>query len=336
MLIHNVLVDPELVLAPMAGINSLPFRLLCRKAGAGLVYSEMVSANAIHYGSTKTRSLLVNCPQEKPLAIQIFGSDPERIATAAQHVEAAGADIVDINMGCPVRKVRKSGAGCELMRDPERAVACARAAVKAVQVPVTVKLRIGWSYGDTAYLDLSSRLANVGVAAITLHARPAAHSYHEPADWDAIARLVEVVPIPVIGNGDVFTAEDALRMQRHTGCAAVMMGRAALGNPLIFREASNLLRGQSRTLSPRWRLAAALWHAQANVLHYGETIGIRRIRAQVCWYSRGLPGAARFRREACAASTLSQLAEAILALLDRLPSELPPTVRLSIYQEEAD
>jgi len=320
MLIGDVKIDPPLVLGPMAGMNSVPFRLLCRRAGAGLVCSEMVSATAIHYGSVKTEGLLETCPEERPLSIQVFGAEPAIVAAAAQHVEAAGADIVDLNMGCPVRKVLKAGAGSMLMKDPDLAVAIAAATVKAVRVPVTAKIRIGWSRQDASYVELSRRLVDVGVAAIALHARTAGQGYRGAADWGTIARLVEAVPVPVIGNGDVFTAEDAVRMMGETGCAAVMIARGALGNPFIFAQAADALAGRPpRAIPARWRLAAALWHVQASVLHHGEYLGVRRMRAMSCWYSRGLPGAAAFRRDACRAETLSDLAGCILALARNLP-----------------
>ncbi|MBM3474185.1 MAG: tRNA dihydrouridine synthase DusB [Armatimonadetes bacterium] len=320
MLIGNVVVEPPLILGPMAGMNTLAFRLLCRKAGAGLVCSEMVSANAIRYGSVKTEGLLETCLQEKPLSIQIFGAEPDVMAAAAQHVEAAGADIVDLNMGCPVRKVLKAGAGSMLMKDPDLAVAIAAAMVQAVRVPVTAKIRIGWRRGDASYIELSRRLVDVGVDAIALHARTAGQGYRGPADWSAIARLVEAVPVPVIGNGDVFCAEDAVRMQRETGCAAVMIARGALGDPLIFAQAADLLAGRpARSFPARSRLALALWHAQVLALQCGEHLGVRRMRMMACWYSRGLPGSAKFRRDVCRAVTLSELADAILALARNLP-----------------
>jgi tRNA-dihydrouridine synthase B len=257
--------------------------------------------------------------------VQVFGADPDIVAEGARQVEATGADLIDLNMGCPVRKVLKAGAGAALMRDPGLAVAIAAAAVRAVGVPVTAKIRLGWSPEQPVYLELSRRLVDVGVAAIALHARTAGQGYRGRADWDAIARLVEAVPVPVMGNGDVLTPQDALRMKRHTGCAAVMIARGALGNPLIFRGASELLAGREPRPAPaRRRLAAALWHAQANVLHHGEFVGIRRLRAMACWYSRGMPGSARFRREVCCAARLGDMSSAILALLDQLPPDHVP------------
>ncbi|MBM3498853.1 MAG: tRNA dihydrouridine synthase DusB [Armatimonadetes bacterium] len=322
MRIGNVTVDPPLILGPMAGMNSVPFRLLCRKAGAGLVCSEMVSATALHFGSTKTAGLLESCAQERPLSVQLFGADPDIVAEGARDVEAAGADIVDLNMGCPVRKVLKAGAGSMLMKDPNRAVAIAAATVRAVGVPVTAKLRIGWSREDASFVELSRRLVDAGVAAIALHGRTAGQGYRGAADWSAIARLVQAVSVPVIGNGDVFTAPDAGRMLRETGCAAVMIARGALGNPFLFAQAADVLAGRDpRPIPARWRLAAAVWHVQASALHHGEYLGVRRMRAMSCWYSRGLPGSAVFRREACRAGSVAELSAALLSLAHNLPHD---------------
>ena len=317
--IADLTIDPPLVLGPMAGMNSMPLRLLCRRAGAGLVCSEMVSANALHYGSKKTDELLASTPREQPLSIQVFGSDPARVARAGQVAEDAGASVVDINMGCPVRKVIKSGAGSALMREPALAAEIVAATVEAVDVPVTAKIRAGNCEGDDSYLDLAKGLAAAGAAAVAIHGRTVGQGYKGKASWEAIARLVEAVPVPVIGNGDVFAGQDAVRMMYETGCAGVMVARGALGNPFVFLEAKRLLRGEPAGETPlRWKLAAALWHAQANALHHGETSGVRRLRAQACWYSKGIPGSADFRRQACIATTLAELAQAILTLVENI------------------
>lgn len=319
--IGDVIAHPPLVLGPMAGVTSLPFRLICRRAGAGLVCSEMVSADAVTHGNTKTKALLTTCPQEKPLSIQVFGADPDTVAEAARHVEAAGADIIDLNMGCSVRKVLRAGAGAMLMAEPERAVAIAAAVVRAVRVPVTVKMRLGWNPDDRSYVDLSRRLIDVGIAAVTLHARTVGQGYRNRADWGAIARLVESLQVPVIGNGDVFTAEDALRMKKQTNCAAVMIARGALGNPMIFAQASALIAGQKPPeFPPYWRLAIALWQAQASVLQFGERLGLQRMRPMACWYTRGLPNAVKFRREVSRIHDLQHFARAILSLAANKPT----------------
>lgn len=317
MRIGNVTVEPPIVLAPMAGSTCMPFRLLCRRAGAGLVCSEMVSANAIAHGNRKTDGLLVTCDDERPVSVQVFGAEPEVVADAARRAEAEGADIIDINMGCPVRKVVRAGAGAALLADPERAVRTAEAVVRTVKAPVTAKIRAGCRHGDRSYIGLAQRLADIGAAAITVHARTATQGYRSPADWSAIARLVEHVPVPIVGNGDVRTPEDAARMMEETGCAAVMIGRAALGDPFIFHRMARLRAGDAVAETPvTWRLAAALWHAQAVVLHYGEKTGVRRMRQQARWYSKGIPRATSFRQAACLSSTLEELTDAILALHD--------------------
>jgi len=322
MKIGRVTVDPPIVLAPMAGTTCMPFRLLCRRAGAGLVCSEMVSANAIAHGNRKTEDLLVMCEGERPLSIQVFGADPALVAAAAQRAEARGADIVDVNMGCPVRKVLRAGAGSALLGEPERAAAIVGAVVRAVRVPVTAKIRAGRRQGDDSYIDLARRLEDAGAAAITLHARTASQGYRGRADWDTISRLVEAVSVPVIGNGDVFGPTDPQRMMRETGCVAVMVGRAALGDPFIFHRAAQAFRGELPEQTPvGWRVAAALWHAQALAIHYGEKYGVRRMRQQACWYSKGIPRAASFRRAACRASALDELGSALLALHDIVQQE---------------
>lgn len=315
MRIGNVTLEPPVVLAPMAGTTCMPFRLLCRRAGAGLVCSEMVSANAIAHGNRKTDELLVMCDDERPVSVQVFGAEPELVAAAAQRAEAAGADIVDINMGCPVRKVVRAGAGAALLRDPVRAAAIAEAVVCAVEVPVTAKIRSGSRHGDDSYVALVQRLADVGVTAVTVHARTATQGYGGQADWSAIARAVESASVPIIGNGDIREPQDAVDMMSETGCAAVMIGRGALGHPFIFHWTAKLLGGDAAGETPvAWRLAAALWHAQALVLHYGEKMGVRRMRQQACWYSKGIPGAASFRQAACLSTTLGELTGAVTDL----------------------
>ena len=249
--IGNLEIDPPLVLGPMAGYTTLAFRLLCRNAGAGLVVSEMISAKALQYGSTKTPPLMATCDQERPVALQIFGGEPDSMADAARLCVDKGADVVDLNMGCTVPKVRRSQSGVGLMGEPDRAVEVARAVAQAVPVPVTVKYRAGMVAGDDGYLELGKRLQDAGVAALTLHARPANAYFRGHADWTRIARLVEAVDIPVIGNGDVNTAERAVEMLAQTGCAGVMIARAALGRPWIFwqaRQALSQSRGSSVSL----------------------------------------------------------------------------------------
>lgn len=318
--IATVTVDPPLVLGPMAGTTNRVFRLLCREGGAGLVCSEMVSINAIAQGNERTLRMLQTSPAEHPVSLQLFGADPAIMRAAVPTVVAAGADIIDINMGCAVPKVRRLGAGVALMADPERAVALTRAAIEAAEVPVTVKLRAGLEAGDDRYLELARRLQDAGVAAVTLHPRTAAEGFRGNADWELIARLVEVLSIPVIGSGDVTEPEDAARMMRATGCAAVMIARGAWGRPWIFGQAAAALRGEPVPPDPppAERLAVAWRHAQMLVEECGERLALHQMRAQLHHYVRGLPGARRFRSRANSVATLAQLR----ALIDSYLTEL--------------
>ncbi|MCD6360491.1 MAG: tRNA dihydrouridine synthase DusB, partial [Armatimonadetes bacterium] len=287
-----------MILGPMAGTTNRCFRLLCRRGGAGLVCSEMVSSNALWHGNRKTENLLLRTFEgERPVSIQIFGGDPDIMAAAVEWVEDAGADIIDINMGCAVPKVRRSGSGVELMKDPDRAVAVVRAVVERASAPVTVKFRAGLTDGDRSHLELARRLEDAGVAALALHARTVAQGFDGEADWRAIAELVETVQVPVIGNGDVVRPEDAARMMRETGCAAVMIARGAWGRPWIFAQAAAAIAGREAPPdpSPAERLGVALCHAQMLTQDVGERIALHQVRGQMRHYARGLPRARRFR-----------------------------------------
>jgi len=323
--IGNVVVDPPLILAPMARITNWPFRLLCRRAGAGLVTSELISANALHFGSTKTHVLLRCYPEEQPLAVQIFGADPTLMADAAQVAVEAGAAIVDLNMGCPVPKVRRAGAGSALLANhPLAAQICARVAA-AVSVPVTAKIRAGLRVGDDSYLELGRRLADSGATAITLHARSANQGYRSLARWDTIARLVAAVEVPVIGNGDVAAPGDPARLMAETGCVAAMVGRAALGRPGILAQMAANLRGEELPPWPRrFLLAVAILHAQMLVEYLGEFRAVREMRAQAVYYTRGLPGSARVRERLVHATTLAEMSGILRELIAALPGEGEP------------
>lgn len=315
--IGNVLVDPPLVLGPMAGYTTLAFRMLCHRGGAGLVTSEMVSAKALQYGSTKTPPLMETHPREHPVALQIFGGEAASMAEAAQRCLEHGADIVDINMGCTVPKVRRAQSGAGLMCDPDRAVEVTAAVVQAVPVPVTVKYRAGMVAGDDSFLELGRRLGDVGVAALTLHARAASAYFRGHADWSHIARLVAQVSIPVIGNGDVTQPEQARQMMEQTGCAGVMIARGALGRPWLFGQAREALEGRepSPDPSPAARLAVLLLHAQMLALHQGDQQSAHQMRGQIGFYARGLPNAAALRHRCQHVRSLAQLSEVIMAYL---------------------
>lgn len=314
--VGRVLVDPPVVLAPLAGYSGLPMRLLSRRAGAGLVCSEMVSARALHHRDRRTQGMLQACPEERPLSLQLFGCQPEEMAEAAQAAVAAGAQIVDINLGCTVPKVARTGSGAALMRRPELAAEIVRAMVAAVPVPVTVKMRAGLFPGDDSYLALAQSLVEAGAAAIALHARTVSQRFTGGASLAAIAKLVRELPVPVIGNGDINTPEAARRMLEETGCAAVMIGRAALGNPWIFAQVAAMLRGEEwREPTVEERVAVALCHAQMQAVLSGEARAVRELRPALARYAQGLPGAAAVRARIMKTHTLGEVREAMEGLV---------------------
>lgn len=322
----SLTIAPPFVLGPMAGYTGMPFRLLCRRAGAGLVVSEMISARGLQYGSRKTAAMMAVCPQERPVALQLFGGEPEAMAQAARAAEAAGADAVDINMGCAVPKVRRAGAGTELMADPDRAVAVAAACCRAVAVPVTVKYRAGLVAGDESYLELGRRLQDVGVAGLTLHGRPASGGFRGEAQWEAVRRLAESVGIPVTGSGDVTGPAEAVRRLQETGCAAVMIARGALGRPWVFGQAADLLAGLTARPdpSPQERLGLALCHAQLLAEQEGELSAVRQMRSHLPHYTRGLPYAAWLRGQCARATSLAALGALVAEYGERLAPQGEP------------
>lgn len=307
--IANVRLEGNVFLAPMAGVTDFPFRLLCREMGCALAFTEMVSAKGMLLappGNRAARELLLTSPQEGPVALQLFGREPQAVAEAARRLAGDGRFcLVDLNMGCPAPKIAGSGEGSGLLREPDLAVRVAEAVVRASPVPVTVKLRTGWDGDSLVYEELGRRLQEVGVSALTLHARTRRQFYAGRADWDAIARLKRAVSIPVIGNGDVTCLQDARRMMEQTGCDAAMIGRAAMGNPWVFA---------GRDPSPRERVEGALRHARMLMAFKGEAVAMREMRGHVACYVRGLHGAARIRERTNAASTYAQLRECLADL----------------------
>lgn len=297
MKIGSIQLDSPTVLAPLAGITNLPMRLLAKKAGCGLVCSEMVSSHGLVYGSEKTRQLLASAAAEKPLSVQLFGSDPQIVARATRYAETNGADIVDINFGCAVKKILKSGSGAALMRDPQRAAEMLKMVRAAVATPLTIKMRSGWDDSGKQAILLARIAQDCGVDALTVHPRTARQGFGGRADWALIARIKEAVTIPVIGNGDVVLAQDALRMLSDTGCDAVMVGRAAIGNPHIFSQINALLAG--RPVHP-WpldaRLAVMLHYLEESVRWLGEARACMVLRSRLTWFVKGLPGASQFRQ----------------------------------------
>jgi len=294
--IGSVNLENGLVMAPMAGITNLPFRLMVKKLGAGLVTSEMVSAMGLTTGQRKTLGYLKNHPSERPLAVQLFGSNAQSMARAAQVVVEAGADLVDINMGCPVKKVVKTGAGASLLRDAKRVAEIVSSVRLACPVPLTVKIRAGWSPENPVACDIARVIEDCGADAITVHPRYVTQGYAVPADWNVIGLVKQRLKIPVIGNGDIFEPSHALKMSHETGCDGVMIGRGAIGNPWIFNQIQHLDRGihvSSPHLSERRSFIMEHFRALADLM--GPHRAARSMRGLLLWYTKGLPHSSRFR-----------------------------------------
>lgn len=317
------------ILAPMAGVSEMPFRVLACELGAGAAPTELVSAKGLLYGSARTARYLTHAPSERPFWVQIFGGDVAAMADGAARAVDLGAEIIDINMGCPVKKVTRDGAGAALLCDPTRAAQIVAAINKRVAVPVTVKIRAGWDANTLNFIEVARALADAGCAAIALHARTRAQGYSGRADWSLIAQLVRSSSVPIIGNGDAFTPVLARRMLKETACAAVMIGRGALGNPWIFRALGH---PDHPPPSPdeRWQLVRR--HLEEHLDFVGdEQRGLRRFRPHLIWYSHGLGGASEFRRQVTRIDELEpllELAQAFFttALLPRNGDSSPSTV----------
>ena len=286
-------------LAPMAGITDLPFRTIVREFGCGLAFTEMVSANGLVRGTGKTCRYLDSSPADRPLGVQLFGSDPKTLAEATGMMADRGADLVDINMGCPVKKVVKTGSGAALMRDPQRVAAILQAMRKATDLPLTLKIRSGWRHREINALEIGHIAEQSGADAIILHPRTADQGFSGEADWRLIAALKAQLRIPVIGSGDVRRPEDAGRMLGETGCDGVMVGRGALGNPwLIGNILRRLTGGEVSDPSLAERLELIRRHLEMAVEYFGETVGARDFRKHLLWYTKGLRGGAQFRQAA--------------------------------------
>lgn len=297
--IGGVRMENPFVLAPMAGVTDLPFRRICREQGAGLVCMEMVSAKAISYHNKNTEALMEIHESEHPVSLQLFGSEPELMGEVARRIEERPFDILDLNMGCPVPKVVNNGEGSALLKDPDRIRRIVSAVSGAIKKPVTVKMRIGFENAPVNIAELAKIAEDAGAAAIAVHARTRQQYYSGKADWDAIRRVKEAVSIPVIGNGDVDCAEKAEELMRRTGCDAVMVGRAARGNPWIFREMNRYFREGKEPEKPSAAEVKEmiLRHARDVIALKGEYTGIREMRKHVAWYTAGMPHSAQLRRE---------------------------------------
>ncbi len=288
---------PPLILAPMSGVTNRTMRALYKPFGLGLTVTEFVSSNALKYGSKRTMEMIDQHGLEKPVSTQLWGDDPQTMAQAARLVRECGADIVDINFGCPAPKVTKTNGGSACLRDPDRCEAIMRAVVAAVDCPVTMKMRLGWSEDQLAYLDVARRAQQAGVQALTLHARTAKQFYKGSADWDHIARLKRCVDIPVIGNGDLDDAQAAMERMRRSGVDAIMLGRAVLGNPWLISQIRDLMQGGEARPSPDAgdRLRFAIVHYRAMLDELGEARAVPQMRKHVALYLKNVPGAAQLR-----------------------------------------
>lgn len=297
--IGNVKLNGWACLAPMAGVSDLAYRVIAKKMGASLTTAEMVSAKGLYYRNEKTKEMLKIAPDEHPVALQLFGSDPDIMAWGAKIMEQADPDFIDINMGCPMQKVVKNGDGSALMKNIPLAEAVIRAMVKAVQTPVTVKMRLGWSRDTLNAVELAQAAEEAGAAVITVHGRTREDFYTGKADWKEIKKVVDAVKIPVIGNGDVTDGKSAKDLMEETGCAAVAIGRAAWGNPWIFREVNAYLETGEVIPPSSWemRLQMARLHLHGLCLEKGEYAAVREMRAHASRYFHGLPKATVLRQE---------------------------------------
>ena len=311
--IGNVELEHNIALAPMAGVTDLPFRLLCKEQGCGLMCTEMVSAKAMLYKNKNTGPLLRTRPEERPIAVQLFGSDPEIMSEMALLLEEGPYDLIDVNMGCPVPKVVNNGEGSALMKNPKLAEAILTAMVKKLKKPVTVKFRKGFNDLSVNAVEFAKMAEGCGVAAVAVHGRTREQYYFGKADWDIIRQVKSAVKIPVLGNGDIFTPQDARRMFEETGCDGAMVARGAKGNPWIFREINYYL--DTGELLPRPSKeelkAEILRHGRLQTEYMGERTAMREMRKHVAWYTAGYPNSAALRNDINLVETFSGLTELI-------------------------
>ncbi len=315
--IGSLVLQHNVVLAPLAGITNLPFRLICRKAGASLAYTEMVSVNGLVREGAKTLALLKSSPGDRPLGIQLFGDKPDDLAEAARMVEGFG-ELLDINMGCPVRKVVGTGAGSALLQEPLKIAAIVRAVRAATTLPLTIKIRSGWHCGDNVFQEIGRIAEAEGCDAITLHPRSRSLMFSGHADWSQLAEMKAALAIPVVGSGDLFTPEDCHRMLRKTGCDGIMIARGALGNPWIFRQVEELqLTGRYTPVTTGERADTIENHLSLFVEERGEAVAVREIKKHIGWYAKGFAGASEIRRtanHAVSIQDIQQLTERIRSI----------------------
>ena len=314
--IGNVELENRYILGPMAGVTDLPFRLLCREQGAGLLCMEMISAKAIYYNNRNTESLLEIHPDEQPVSLQLFGSDPKIMSEMAKRIEERPFAILDVNMGCPVPKVVKNGEGSARMKEPKLVYEIVSALVKAIEKPVTVKIRKGFDDEHVNAVEIAKIIEEAGASAVAVHGRTREQYYSGKADWDIIRQVKEATSIPVIGNGDVTSPQKAEELVRQTGCDGIMIARGAEGNPWIFSEM--IAYEETGVVPPRPDKDAVremmLRHARLQLQYKGEYCGIREMRKHVAWYTKGLKGAARLREKVNEVESLEELENLLTSL----------------------
>lgn len=315
--IGNLELETPFVMAPLAGITDVSMRRLVSEQGAALVYSEMISAKGLWYKDKNTEKLLLTDPAEAPLMYQLFGSEPDVMASAAAQLKDRGNVGIDINMGCPVPKVVKNGEGSALLKNPDLIYDIVKAVVSAAGKPVTGKIRIGWDDESINAVETARAIEAAGASAVAVHGRTRMQYYSGKADWDMIRRVKESVSIPVIGNGDVFTGEEAVRMLEETGCDMVMIARGALGNPWIFRDAIALWRGREKPPAPSTsdKVQMLLRHLDHLAQIKGERIAVKEIRKHIGWYLKGIHGAAAIRRKVNTINDMDELKKELTVLL---------------------
>lgn len=318
--IGNVELENNVILAPMAGVTDLPFRLLCREQGAGLICMEMVSAKAVHYNNKNTEALMEIHPDEKPVSLQLFGSEPDIMAETARRIEDRPFAILDVNMGCPVPKVVNNHEGSALMKNPKLAGEIVDALVKAIKKPVTVKIRKGFDDEHINAVELAKIAEANGAAAVAVHARTREQYYSGKADWEIICKVKDAVKIPVIGNGDITDGKTAACMLDETGCDGIMIGRACRGNPWIFREVIHFLE-TGEELPPPTAVEVRdtiLRHAALQLEYKGEYTAVREMRKHISWYTTGLPHSAKLRGRINEIESMEELRECVAVMFDKL------------------